>query len=101
MLSVFERMHKLQQVLSSIQTAITEDRTVDICSVLVEAEVDLENVRTRYNTRAIGILKAKFTSIRVEVEAEIVRDWNKLLHIEASSSTLIVQREIQRTPNIN
>lgn len=99
--SVLERIRKLQRVLDTIQQALLEDRTVDVSGTVVEAATDLENIRGRYNTRGIGILQAKLTRLRGEVEESLLLYWNKLLHVEEATRKLSIQQEIHCKSTIN
>ena len=101
LISVFERIDKLRQVLASIERAILEDQVVDLSDVLIQALTELDDIRAQHDTCVAEVLKAKLTSLREEVEKSLLFYWNTLLRVEVSSSSVSAQQAIQRMLNIN
>lgn len=100
LISVFERIDKLRQVIASIERAILEDQIVDLSDSLVQASTELDDIRAQHNTCVVEVLKAKLIGLREEAERSLLFCWNTLLRIEVSSSSVSAQQAIQRMLNI-
>ena len=96
LISAFERIDKLRQVLASIERAIMEGQIMDLSDSLVQASTELDDIRAQHNTCVVEVLKAKLTGLREEVERSLLFCWNTLLRIEVSSSSVSAQQVIQR-----
>ena len=94
LISVFERIDKLRQVLASIERAILEDQVVNLSDTLVQASTDLDDIRAQHNTCVAEVLKAKLNSLREDVERSLISYWNTLLRVEVSSSSVSAQQAI-------
>ena len=100
LISVFERIDKLRQVLASIERAILEDQVVNLSDTLVQASTDLDDILAQHNTCVAEVLKAKLTGLREDVERSLLFYWNTLLQVEVSSSSVSAQQAIISMLNI-
>ena len=96
LVSVFGRIAKLRNSLEILQTAIIEDRIVEIPGLLVDTEIEFEGIRDQYAMRAVAILKEKLGTLRTDIGDRLLHDWNMLLFIDSSSATFKAQQEIKR-----
>ena len=96
--SALRRLHALQRTLDAIQRSIIDDRLPEAVDSLTAIDNDFSVLPITRNVRILDVFSAKVNDLRKYVFEKLTDNWNSLVRINTSDSSIQIMQNIQGRP---
>lgn len=89
-------LHRLQvigQKLDDIQQAVLENKVPDAVALLEAVDGQISEVSKASTTRVTGVLSARATNLRSDIESKLTRCWNRSINVDHEAVSIAIRTD--------